>query len=290
MNNRLLRTAHALYCEPWLIRPEVHSVLRGIFQDHVKGGEVENIRRKAGDALALEINAACDDDEKEEPYQMAGSVAVIPVSGVIGYRVSMMEKSSGVCDCVDIIKAVRQADADSNVSAMVLDIDSPGGTVSGVSEAAAAIANASKPTIAYADSMMASAAYWIGCAANSIYAGPMANLGSVGVYIALLDSSKAYADAGYAVEVFRSGKYKGIGQAGTTLDSDARAFLQGRVDTIGAAFRQHVISRRPRISAETLDGRDFMGEEAKRLGFADSISSIEKAISDAELTAKRRSR
>ena len=288
--SNLVRVSQALYCEPWLIRPDVHAVLRDIVSAHVIGGEVESNRRALGSRLSANRKSVraigpdgAGDGSPTEPYDIVDGVAVVPLIGVVGYRMGSFEKSSGGADALDFIGALAKAEQDSNVTAVVLNIDSPGGTVSGVAEAAAAVSRlrASKPVISFADSMMASSAYWIGCAADMVYCGQFASVGSVGVYLALLDSSRAYEKAGYKTEMFKSGDFKGMGADGTALTDSQRAFLQDRVDALGSAFRAHVTSCRPVIDSASLDGRDFLGADSLRLGFVDAVATMEQTISDA---------
>ena len=294
MSTRFFQIARHLYCEPWLIRPEMHAILRDIFTAHLSGGDPEAQRRELGNQLfnarrlpkiALTNAGPGDDDPNGQrpPYSMVGNIAVVPLIGVIGNRVGMLEKSSGVTDCMDFCAAMKLATEDTNVHGVVIEIDSPGGTVSGVSEAAAAVERCAefKRTIAFTDSMMASAAYWIGCAADTVCCGEMATVGSVGVYMALMDVSAQYQNAGINVEMFKSGDFKGIGERGTKLTDPQRKFLQDHVDEIGYAFREHVKAHRPDIQAAYLDGRDFIGTNSVKLGFADTISNLETAITDA---------
>ncbi len=286
--SNLIRVAQALYCEPWLIRPEMHSVLRDIVADHMVGGVREQERRAIGERLssvrkASAYNSQVENGAPNQPYDVVNGVAIIPLMGVIGHRLGAIEKSSGATDVIDFIGACAKAADDSRVQACVLHIDSPGGSVGGVADAAAAVERlrTGKPVIAYTDSMMASAAYWIGAAAHAVYAGTFASVGSVGVYIALLDQSAAFASAGVKVEMFKSGDYKGMGTQGTSLTDDQRGHLQERVDALGMAFRAYVQKMRTGISSEHLDGRDFLGSEAVELGFADYEGPIDQAISDA---------
>jgi signal peptide peptidase SppA len=286
MSNNLMRVARALHCEPWLIRPDMHAVLREIVADHIAGGAREMARRSAGEAFAQAEPAAAD----KPPYDVVDGVAVVPLQGVLGQRLGMMEKSSGATDVVDFIGTMDKVAGDDNVRAVVLNVDSPGGSVGGIAEAADAVARvraSGKYVFAYTDSMMASAAYWIGAAADVIYVGAFASVGSVGVYLAMLDQSAAYSAAGLKVDLIKSGEYKGMGTPGTSLTPEQRAHLQERVDTIGAAFRGYVQAQRKKISASSLDGRDFMGRKAVELGFADYVGTLEQAIRDVRVLADK---
>jgi ClpP class serine protease len=78
-----------------------------------------------------------------------------------------------------------------------------------------------------------------------------------------------------------------MGTPGTSLTPEQRAHLQERVDTIGAAFRGYVQAQRKKISASSLDGRDFMGSKAVTLGFADYVGTMEQAIQDVRTLADK---
>ena len=119
--------------------------------------------------------------------EIVDGVAVIPVHGVIGHGYSTMLNSSGVLS-VDVLGAlVTEAVENEMVRGIMLDVNSPVGTVTGVPEAAKLIrdATAVKPVVAFTDSLMASAAMWLASGANAIYATQSASVGSIGVYMRL---------------------------------------------------------------------------------------------------------
>jgi protease-4 len=180
---------------------------------------------------------------------------------------------------------------DAEVKAVMLAFDSPGGAVTGVPEAAAAVARGAerKPVIAYADGQMCSAAYYIASQASQIYAMPSAQVGSIGVYLALLDYSRAAEMQGIKVEMFKSGKHKGMGQPGTTLTDEQRAMLQGRVDALGTEFRATVTAGRMRdIDPGVMQGQSFSAKEGMACGLIDGVCSFDEALSDAEYAGKMR--
>ncbi|MCF7675090.1 MAG: S49 family peptidase, partial [Akkermansiaceae bacterium] len=117
-------------------------------------------------------------------------------------RVLMGASGSG-----EISAAIREAGERDDIKAVFLDIDSPGGTVAGTPELAAAVAslNERKPVYAFSSGLMCSAAYWIASQARAIYATPSAQVGSIGVVQAVIDDSAALASEGIKVEVFSVG-------------------------------------------------------------------------------------
>lgn len=290
--SNLLSVTRAVYCEPWLIEPAMHRVLCGILDAHIKGGRDEADARKHGAELLAAREPSADEDDATEPapYQIVDGVAVVPLSGVIGRKVSALEKSSGVTDVDGFANAVRQAANDPLARALVIDIDSPGGTVGGVQGAADAVraASASKPIIAHSSDMMASAAYWIGSAAGAVYADETAVVGSIGVYAALLDSSRAMEMQGLKAEVFASGPYKAAGLQGTSLTEAQRANIQARVDALAAIFKADVRRGRPAVSDEAMQGQTMLAGDARKAGLIDSVATIAGAIADARKWADMR--
>lgn len=138
----------------------------------------------------------------------SGAIAVIPVYGAIVQRASQIDICDGGTSTQQISAALADAMADDTVAQVLLDIDSPGGSVYGVQELAAEITGAKKPVIAVANSLAASAAYWLGCAASEFYMTPGGEVGSIGVWQAHQDWSKALADAGVNTTLISAGKYK----------------------------------------------------------------------------------
>ena len=213
-----------------------------------------------------------------KPYVVDG-IGVIPVVGVIGGpRLSPLEKMMGAVDVADLSDAIDAFAANPEVEKVAFQISSPGGTVTGVEELANKVRSLSlaKPTLAYTDSEMASAAYWIGSAADRVVASPSATVGSIGVYLAIPDYSKAAEMAGIKMVVIKSGKFKGAGIEGTSLNADQVENLQASVDGIHADFKAAVLMKRKMVKAEAMEGQTFSGKQAASqglvTGLADSFS------------------
>jgi len=148
----------------------------------------------------------------------------------------------------------------------------PGGTVTGVEELANKVRSFGKPTMAYTDSEMASAAYWIGSAADRVVASPSSTVGSIGVYMAIPDYSEAAKMQGIKMVVIKSGKFKGAGIEGTSLDEGQMANLQDGVDTIHAEFKQAVNMKRKMVKAEAMEGQVFSGKQAAAQGLVTGLA------------------
>ena len=271
--HKLSNVLFSVYCEPWLIRPQVHAQIRDIVQKHISGAaHLEGIMDKY----------MPEDKEDQAMYEVEDGCACIEICGVIGKRVSDIEKCSGMCDVNDITKELDACMADDNVQSIMLDIASPGGTVTGIQELAEKIAECrmTKPVMAYTDAQMCSAAYWIGSAASVIAASPSATVGSIGVYMALLDSSAMQAAAGLKTEVFKAGKFKGAGIPGTTLTDEQRSQMQAQVDYIMQQFTSSVRENRGvHISDDVMQGQTHFAKQAVGMGLVDMVGTRAEAKS-----------
>ena len=205
------------------------------------------------------------------PYVVDG-VGIVPIVGVIGKGLSPLEKMMGAVDVNDVSAAIDAFAANPEVEKVALQISSPGGTVTGVEELANKVRNLSKPTLAYTDSEMASAAYWIASAADRVVASPSSTVGSVGVYIAIPDYSEAAKMQGIKMVVIKSGKFKGAGIEGTSLDEDQMGNLQASVDTIHAEFKEAVNMKRKMVKAEAMEGQTFSGKQAAAQGLVTGLA------------------
>lgn len=212
-----------------------------------------------------------------------GRVAVLPISGPLLPRGG--QSFFGSWRGMDSIRGQLATLADDDdVSAIVLDIDSPGGTVAGTAETAAAVraAAAKKKVIAVANPLAASAAYWIGSQASEFVAAPGADLGSIGVLAMHTDISKALADAGVAVNVIRSAKYKGEGMPFSPLSDDTRAFMQSKVDDAHSDFVRDVAAGRgvtqTAVRENFGEGRVVNATSAVKRGMADRIGTLDSVV------------
>jgi signal peptide peptidase SppA len=206
-----------------------------------------------------------------KPYVVDG-IGIIPVVGVIGKGLSPLEKMMGAVDINDLSDQVDAMAADPAVEKIAFQVSSPGGTVTGVEELANKIRNLGKPTMAYTDSEMASAAYWISSASDKVTASPSSSVGSVGVYMAIPDYSEAAKMAGIKMVVIKSGKFKGAGIEGTSLDEGQMSNLQDGVDTIHAEFKEAVNMKRKMVKAEAMEGQVFSGKQAAAQGLVTGLA------------------
>jgi signal peptide peptidase SppA len=211
---------------------------------------------------------------------------VLPIYGVIGQRMNMLGDISGGTSTESIGAQFDAAMRDDAVSAIVLDIDSPGGTVAGIPELAAKIHAArgqGKQVIAVANSMAASAAYWIASAADSIVVTPSGEVGSIGVFRVHTDLTKALDEAGVKKTVIRAGKYKAEGLPFEPLGDEARAAMQSDVDEYYGQFIDAVAQHRGRSAAQVKagygEGRTLSAKRALSAGMVDQIATLDDVLS-----------
>ena len=212
------------------------------------------------------------------------SVAVLPLYGVISHRANLVNGASGGTSVQQFTKVFRQAAADPSIGAIVLDVDSPGGSVSGVPELAAEIraARAQKPILAVANSLAASAAYWLGAQASESYVIPSGEVGSIGVYAMHQDESGFYDKAGVKTTLVSAGKYKTENSPFSPLSEDGRDYLQGRVDDYYSMFVRDVAEGRG-VEADLVrsgwgEGRVLGAQQAKAEGMVDDIATLDEVI------------
>ena len=236
--------------------------------DPAKASDHAALAEKFGftDMLAQLFGAA------PEPYVLENGTGVIPIAGVIGKGLSPLEKMMGSADVDAVSEAIDKMVANPNVQRIAFHVSSPGGTVTGVEELANKVRGLKVPTMAYTDSEMASAAYWIASAADRVVASSSATVGSIGCYMAIPDFSKAAEMQGIKMVVIKSGKFKGAGIEGTSLDEGQMSNLQEGVDTIHAEFKEAVNMKRKMVKAEAMEGQVFSGKQAAAQGLVTGLA------------------
>lgn len=212
-----------------------------------------------------------------------GAVAIVPVYGVISPRLALMSRMSGGTAADETGDMIARAVADPDVAGVVLDIDSPGGNVQGITELFSVVRDAAKqkPIAAVANHTMASAAYWGFAAATEIVATPSAQLGSIGIIAAHRDETEADAQKGIRTTYITAGKYKAAGMG--ALDDETQAWMGGRVQDIYGAMVGNIAAGRG-IPVATVrgeswgEGRTLFAQKAVEVGMADRIDTLANTV------------
>lgn len=211
----------------------------------------------------------------EEPlYTVQGGVAELHINGPLlkGYD-PFICWWYGYYSVDRLQDALAEIAADPAIASVLLRISSPGGVVTGIPETARQIAQLgrTKLTVAVTDTMACSAAYWLACHAGQFLATSSADVGSIGTYIALYDYSEMLKTMGIKLDLFRRGKFKGIGVMGKALTAEERKFLDEDCGKTNDRFTSAVRSQRGQVADETMQGQWFDGEEALSRNLVDGL-------------------
>ena len=209
-------------------------------------------------------------------YEVADGRAYIPITGVIMKSVPAAIRWLGMpaTSTLEASAAIEAAERDHDVKEIVFVIDSPGGTVAGVQALSDQIKNATKPTAAAISDMAASAAYWLASQTDHIEANATAQIGSIGVYSVMVDSSQAYENAGIRVHVVRSGSHKGSGVEGSPITADDINEEQRMIDQLSHMFAATVARGRGLTAAQVAElatGQVWLAADALKFGLIDSV-------------------
>jgi signal peptide peptidase SppA len=220
-------------------------------------------------------------------------VGVVMLTGPLMKAVGSMEPGTST---VMARRDLRKAANDSDISAIILAIDSPGGTVAGTADLAAEIRSAAKkkPVWAYASDLCASAAYWCACQTDKTFANDRTALvGSIGTLLVAYDVSEMFAAEGIKTLVFGTGPIKGAGTPGSVVTDEQKAYFRGVVDDAQVSFDQAVQKGRGLTAKQLADvktGGVFGATEALSLGLIDGIKSFEAVVEEIAAESRRMKR
>jgi signal peptide peptidase SppA len=265
---------------PWAITPEIYSEIQDGYSRHMRGEKI--------DVKGIEARVGTPMNPVLGDYSIANGVAVISLDGPLAKRMNLLMQVCGGTSTEIAGQQIQEALDDPSVSAIVLAIDSPGGTVDGTQALANLVYSArdTKPIITVGDGVMASAAMWIGSAASKVFiANDTTMVGSIGVVMAHVDVSGAEAQRGVKTTEITAGKYKRVASQYGALSEDGRADIQSKVDYIYSVFVDDVARNRG-VDAETVlknmaDGRVFIGRQAVDAGLVDGVATLEEIVARA---------
>ncbi len=275
---------------PWAMMPERLATATSVLSRWSRGdvATASTMEQIAADKLAREAR-------RQQLSKTAGNgIAVLPLYGVITQRGNMVDDFSGPGSVSTQLfgSALREALADPAVGSILIDIDSPGGSVYGIAELADEIsaAKSQKPVVAIANSLAASAAYWLGAQASELYVTPGGEVGSIGVWQAHFDYSEAMAAEGVTPTLISAGKFKVEGNPYAPLDEEAKAFLQSRTDDYYASFTKAIAKGRgvpiSQVREGMGQGRVLGADAALAQNMVDGISTFFDVIKKMQRDAK----
>jgi protease-4 len=263
-----------------------YQILKGAWFIHKNAAESQlpTVYDFLTNKLTIDDNVV--EPELTQPYlvklQLPGSatkrnISVIPIDG------SLMKKDyCGAPGMQTIASRIRQAENNDSISGILLHIDSPGGTVDGTQELGSVVKKCKKPIVAFADGLIASAAYWIGSSSDMVIAkDTTTEIGSIGVVMSFVDNQKYYEQQGYEFHnIFAdqsSEKWKEMLDA---MKGDYSTIKEWSLNPLAEEFQETVKANRPNVKDKALKGRVFLAKDAKRLGLIDKIGDMEFAIKE----------
>lgn len=283
-----------------LLVAEFFSTLWAMLPERLAAVEGVLARWQRGDSADEEVMVAVEQDRQARDAKRAAAtqaggagIAVLPLYGIMTQR-SMGDgmSGSGGTSTQGFSQSLRAALADDSVGQILIDINSPGGSVYGVGELAAEVlqARTQKPVVAVANSLAASAAYWVGSAASALYVTPGGEVGSIGVYQAHRDNSAAMEQMGIKTTLISAGKFKVEGHPYAPLDAEALAFMQARVDEYYQAFAKGVAKGRSvgidQVRSGMGQGRVLGPDAAVAANMVDGVMTFDDVVRLMQRNAK----
>jgi capsid assembly protease len=267
----------------WAIRSEVLYSLAKLSTIEIKGRvftdeELAVIRAATEESRALRLSEARE----------GGAVATIPLKGVLTPQVSLFAMLFGGGSSLNRFRSdLKSAAANPDVSHIVMDIDSPGGLVDQIPETAAEIrqAKTQKPVTAVANTLAASAAYWLGSQASEFVVTPSGEAGSIGVYSIHKDLSGMHEKMGVVPTIIKAGKRKIEGNPFESLTDEAQQGIQEAVNDYYSLFTRDVARGRGVSTADVREGygegRTLTARRAVQAGLVDRVDTLEGTIARA---------
>lgn len=223
----------------------------------------------------------------------SGKIVLVEVEGML-----LNARTGGILQAKEnsvslFTQELEKAAKDDSVKAVILRMNSPGGTVSATdamhTEVSRFRERTKKPVVAFAQDMMCSGAYYTACAADRIMVQPTSVVGSIGVIFQTFDFSGSLDKIGAKSDAIKSGEMKDMGSPLKPMRIPERQIMQAIVDDFHVRFRK-VVSAGRKLEGQALDavtdGRVFTGENAVRLGLADEAGSLHDAIAMARQMSK----
>ncbi|MBB4520490.1 UNVERIFIED_ORG: signal peptide peptidase SppA [Rhizobium sophorae] len=281
MAHEIRRVLRAFAAQPWFMDPRKAEQIVAMLELRAASGPRSEPYRKNSAAV------------REQVRTTKGTAAVFNLFGPIMPRAEALEDvSQQAALLVPFQKAFTESASDPTLAGMVINIDSPGGWMDLVPETAAMIRKArrpDRPIVAVANTLAASAAYWIASAADELIVTPSGEVGSIGVYVVHQDISERLAAEGIRMQFFAEGPRKTEINPFEPMSQEAGTALQARVRygydlfvadvAKGRRVSESVVRADPEKSDKHFGGgRVYGAKEAVRLGMADRVATLDETI------------
>ena len=247
--------------------------------------------------LSFVVSLLKGNNSSQKTVTIPDRVAVINIEGTIvcgaDSKENLFQQANGITSGT-IMKQIREAAADDSVKALVLRIDSGGGSATAAEEVGRELLRfkeqTKKPIVATMGNTGASAAYWIAaCASDKIYANATTLTGSIGVYMPYMNTEELFKKIGITSDKIKSGPYKDILTNDRPMTPEEKEILQNIVDEIYDQFVYTVSAGRRMETSKVraiADGRIYTGRQAKNIGLVDELGDYYDALAAAGTLAK----
>jgi protease-4 len=266
----------------WALEPEMHNRLaEAVLKRLDSGKDFWDINQKPLAAVRFTKTV----NGKYGGMNLNGNVQVLEINGV-------MTRAGEMCSygTEDISAWIDAANANSNIEAIILKINSGGGDVDGTIQLGQKVKNSRKLIMAFVASDAGSAAYWVASQCKEVNLESSASyVGSIGVLAMHVDASQKLENDGYKVEIIRSdgSEDKALFNSVERISDEARASLKADMNATRADFISTVKAGRPKISEDVFSGKMYRGKEAIKKGMADRIMTLDEAASRALWLARK---
>lgn len=279
--------ASKLFARPLLLHRPVIQNFGSVLAGRMAAGDViihraenwmgeEDDEKPEKESRVVAPFAARGSPRVQNLVEQYGDIAIIHIEGVIDKALTAFELDCyGGIDLRDVDQAIALAAADPSITRVVFEMNTPGGSTTGVPETAARIAALAetKEVHAYTDSMCCSAGMWLASQVDHMVATASSIVGSIGVYIALVDESEALKMEGYKVELIKAGNLKAMGASFKPLSDEERSLLQADVNRTYDAFRTAVTTKRS-VPQSAMEGQWYDGTQALIYNAVDEVTSL----------------
>lgn len=261
--------------QAWPVRPELLPLVAAHLRDGVSEQDLAGERGEQPDSEQQALRAVAT----------SGGIALLSLRGMITPRGGLLSMLLGRGGGLQAFRAgLREAVSNPDISAIVIEVDSPGGVSSLLPETAAEIraARKEKTVVAVANVQAASAAYWLAAQASEVVVTPSGSIGSIGVWTLHADFSEMDNAMGVNFTLISAGKYKVEGNSYEPLTEEGREHIQSEVDEVYSMFLSDVAKGR-NTSTTTVrrdfgEGRMVSAKSAVAAGMADRVDTFENVL------------
>lgn len=267
---------------PLLLHPDKAQIVLEVLQGRIGVDQIVGARPDANRFIGKYRR----EDGRSATMRVQNGVAILPIVGSLVNRGAWIGTNSGLVSYEGVAAQLREAAADPEVSAILMDIDSPGGEATGMFGIACLVqeVNKTKPVVAMVNDVAASAAYGIASGAREIIVSPTSMVGSVGVVLTHLDRSAEMEQKGVKATLIHAGAHKVDGNSLGPLPESVRSDLQAEVMKFYDQFVGVVAAGRAGRMSEAqiraTEARVYLGADAVEMGLADRVAMIDEVIAE----------